>query len=359
MLRKILRLFPDNVLKYISRTPFTHYVPFITLTYGCNFSCRHCFIRGLEKEFPVQMSIENFNKLIRWIKKQRIYKIQLWGGEPTTHPQFCEILDICKREGLRVWLYTNNFFNDSIMEKLSNNDYTKRVIIDYFPPLDNNPNYKQYLKNLDNLYKKRIKFFFFCRLPFPEDSYNDLIEKLKKYRTFAEGRFLMPGFSGPEISIEELKAYSRSVLKFLKLIDEEGLSFEIRDSIPRCIFSDDEWEYLKKYHKGRMRCYPGAYNPYDKVRMGYACSLTINPDLSIFPCIGVFFKGPNILSFKNIKEVDDFLKKTFWEKWRWSIPLMKECESCKYFINKECQGGCLNHKYHKQYKNRIIDINRE
>ena len=257
---------------------------------------------------------------------------------------------------MKVILCTNNFFNDSIMGKLSN-DYIKMVIIDYFPPFYKNPNYRQYLKNLNNLQKKHIKFYFACRIA-AELDYDDLVGKLKRYKTFAEGRTILPGFSGPDISIKKLKEDSRSILKFLEAMDKEGLKFFLRGPVLRCAFSDDEWRYLKKYHEGKSRCYPGAYNPYDKFRMGYSALIAINPDLSIFPCAGVFFKSPNILLFKNIKDLDNFLKKTFWEKWRWSIPLMKECESCRYFLNKECQGGCLNHKYYKLYKNRIVDISK-
>lgn len=70
------------------------------------------------------MSVENFYKVIKWLKKQKIRNILLYGGEPTIHPKICKILDICKKERIWVDLYTNNFFNDSVMKKLSN-DYIK------------------------------------------------------------------------------------------------------------------------------------------------------------------------------------------------------------------------------------------
>jgi radical SAM protein with 4Fe4S-binding SPASM domain len=350
--KKMIKWWLISLKSTIFRQKF--YLPFITLTYKCNLGCYYCSARRLEKKFPSYISIKNFKRLLKWLKNQKIKHIMLWGGEPTTHPKISEILDICKIEGMKVCIFTNNFFDDSLMKKLTN-DYIFNVKIDYSLSFLKHPNYEQYNKNLENLHKKNILFDFFCRLP-EEGNYDDLIKKLKKYKTYAEGSIIIPGFSGTEISIKKLRKFSRNIIEILRLMRKNNVNFIIKRPVPRCIFSKEEWKYLKKYHKVRSRCYPGAYNPYNYQLMGYSSLIVINPDLSIFPCTGTFLKGPNILSFKSIKELDKFLKESFWEKWRWSMFLMKKCKDCNYFINRQCQGGCLNYKKYKLYKGKIINI---
>lgn len=353
--KRVFLTFSDFILAHVPNMPQLQYVPSITLTYTCNNDCHYCFTRLLEKHFPPYMSVENFSKAIKWLKKTKIRKIALWGGEPTNHPEIHLILDICKRENMKVFLYTNNFFDDLVLKKITN-DYVKEVDIDYSLSFSNNPNYAQYLKNLDSLYKKRVKFTFCCRIPEKGD-YNDLIRKLKKYHTYVKyASMIIPQFPDSEVSIKQLRKWARDTIKILKLMQRNNVKFILRRPVPRCLFSDREWRYLKNYHKARSRCYLGEYNPYENHYMRHSSLLTINPDLSIFPCNGVFLKGPSILSFKNIKEVDNFLKNFFWKKWRWSILLMEKCKNCKYFINKECQGGCLSYKYHKVYKNQIGNL---
>jgi radical SAM protein with 4Fe4S-binding SPASM domain len=347
-----------------------HYVyhVMISLGYSCNISCDCCFVGGMKEYFPKFISLENFKKAIKWLKKQDINHVCLTGGEPTTHPQFDEIIKICKEKNIIVNIITNGLFDSGVLDVLTK-DFVRGITVHYFNPGEKNLEKQKYNTNLKKITEKEIPLSLFCILPIHKKYYPDIVQKVKDHNARIFGHFLIPGFQGKKESLIEKRKKARSVLDFQKIIEKEDIRFELVDVALRCAFSDEEWEFLVNYNKNNSslaasRCFTG-YSleskhalPHTKERgnkSNYAMRLFINSDLSIFPCLTVFSKGPNILSFKNIEEVSNLLKK-FFEKWRWQIPMEEECKNCKYFLSKECQGGCLHHKYNKYYRGKIINI---
>lgn len=123
-----------------------------------------------------------------------------------------------------------------------------------------------------------------------------------------------------------------------------------------CLFPAQDYRRLTKDFPFicYTRCPLGA-------RGDYSATVVVNPDLSIFPCVSVFLKGPNILSFKNKKEISDFYKQNI--KKMLTQPLMESCLTCdkrgnfmynldrgektdlkSCFKHSLCQGGCLSFK---------------
>ena len=312
---------------------------FISLSYRCNLSCYYCFTKGLNKEFPNDMRIEDFYKLIKWLKRQSKFNLNrrrlvFVGGEPTIYPQFGKILDICKKESLKISFFTNNLFNNSIAEKLNKN-YIKKIHINYNPPsFYSKENYKLFEDNLNKIYRKNIKIFLYHKIS-KNNNVDHLLKTAKKYNAMVELSLFIPGFSWKNFSLEKTKKLSQETINIVSRCRKEKISCMFARPVLKCTFTDDQWEDMYSKELIRSICFVG-HNNHGPGR------LMINPDLSIFPCTALWLKGPNILSFKNFKEVDEFYKKTL-QKLRWK-PLMENCKTCKYFINKQCQGGCLNYK---------------
>ena len=331
-----ITLFRNLINAYLKRSPTLKRISqiAINLTYKCNLSCYYCFTKGLEKKFPNDMKIEDFHKLIRWLKVQKRNNIQFIGGEPTFYPQFGEVLDICKREDMKVDFFTNNLFDNSIAEKLDKS-YIKGIQVNYNPPsFYTEENYKRFEDNLKKIHEKNIGIILYHKVSGNNDI-NHLIKTAKKYNAVVGLSLFIPGFSWQNtFSIEKLKNLSKKFIEIVSICRKENISCTFVRPVPRCMFTEIEWKYMNM-NRIRSKCYVGLNND-------YTFRLVINPDLSIFPCSAVWLKGPNILSFKNLKEVSEFYKEPF-EKLRWK-PLMKRCKTCKYFISRECQGGCLNYK---------------
>ncbi|MBF6216231.1 MULTISPECIES: radical SAM/SPASM domain-containing protein [Nocardia] len=85
------------------REPFL----FLYITEKCPLRCKHCYMgERLDRERKMTPAyVEQVLEALRITYGQ--YKVYLLGGEPTTHPQFSEILDVCKRQGYKAVLTTN------------------------------------------------------------------------------------------------------------------------------------------------------------------------------------------------------------------------------------------------------------
>lgn len=80
------------------------------LTAGCNLACRHCWLApGFDADgsaYPT-LPVELFEAAIREAKPLGLSGVKLTGGEPLLHPQFTQILEIVRREALRLTIETN------------------------------------------------------------------------------------------------------------------------------------------------------------------------------------------------------------------------------------------------------------
>jgi len=80
------------------------------LTKGCNLACRHCWLAPrfdrTGSRYPT-LSVELFETAIREAKPLGLQGVKLTGGEPLLHPQFVELLEIVRREGLSLNIETN------------------------------------------------------------------------------------------------------------------------------------------------------------------------------------------------------------------------------------------------------------
>jgi SynChlorMet cassette radical SAM/SPASM protein ScmF len=80
------------------------------LTEGCNLACRHCWIGprfdATGNHYPA-LPVELFETAIREAKPLGLSGVKLTGGEPLLHPHFHRLLEIVRREELRLIIETN------------------------------------------------------------------------------------------------------------------------------------------------------------------------------------------------------------------------------------------------------------
>lgn len=78
----------------------------LQITERCNLHCAHCFLSS--GDYGETMSVEIIQEIIiPRLKKCRVERITLTGGEPFKHPNILDIVDICKRAGMRIGICTN------------------------------------------------------------------------------------------------------------------------------------------------------------------------------------------------------------------------------------------------------------
>jgi SynChlorMet cassette radical SAM/SPASM protein ScmF len=80
------------------------------LTEGCNLACRHCWMGprfdATGNQYPT-LPVELFETAIREAKPLGLSCVKLTGGEPLLHPHFKHLLEIVRREELRLTIETN------------------------------------------------------------------------------------------------------------------------------------------------------------------------------------------------------------------------------------------------------------
>ena len=80
------------------------------LTEGCNLACRHCWMGprfdATGKKYPT-LAVDLFETAIREAKPLGLSGAKLTGGEPLLHPHFTRLLEIIRREDLKLTVETN------------------------------------------------------------------------------------------------------------------------------------------------------------------------------------------------------------------------------------------------------------
>lgn len=83
----------------------------LSLNNYCNLSCDFCYMSAKPLKAGENLSMEDFDILLKKMIKSRVLQIALGGGEPTLHPQFTEILRKLRTDGNIIPNYTTNGSN--------------------------------------------------------------------------------------------------------------------------------------------------------------------------------------------------------------------------------------------------------
>lgn len=80
------------------------------LTEGCNLACRHCWLSPKfdsdGTRFPV-LPVDTFEQIVREAEPLGLHTVKLTGGEPLLHPRFTDLVDVIRREKVRLQIETN------------------------------------------------------------------------------------------------------------------------------------------------------------------------------------------------------------------------------------------------------------
>jgi len=86
----------------------------LELTYHCNLFCPGCYVSASNKFKSPEL--RNIIPILSTLNSLDVENVLLCGGEPTTHPQFREIVEECKKYNFSICLSTNGVFNTNMAE---------------------------------------------------------------------------------------------------------------------------------------------------------------------------------------------------------------------------------------------------
>jgi MoaA/NifB/PqqE/SkfB family radical SAM enzyme len=299
----------------------------ISLTYRCNRQCSYCYAKNLNRDFPQDLSLENFKKILEWFKSQNIPHFNVLGGEPTIHPKFNDMLKLTNENNLRVRIFTNNLFNQPIFK--NNAGCIESVRVNFNKPTDYKEDEKKIFdSNLSFLHDNNFNIVL-CFNITPDTKYYDyFIDTCLKYNVNQVfWATTCPGLKKENLFVEmdELKNMTPFLIDFVQSCIDQGVFPLLIKSLPLCIFDSYERLWLRK--KADLR---GVCGMPENIYV-------INPDLTLFPCTILQIGGPNILSFKKEGDISKFYEEKIKELRQ--KPLFEKCKECKDYKRGICQGG--------------------
>ncbi|MHC4327304.1 MAG: radical SAM protein [Planctomycetota bacterium] len=93
----------------------------------CNISCRGCYKNMDGSSKPLDQIISELDIAM---SKRRVQTVSIAGGEPTLHPQLCEIVGNLHRRNLKAVLITNGLLlGKSLLDGLTRADAVATVML--------------------------------------------------------------------------------------------------------------------------------------------------------------------------------------------------------------------------------------
>ena len=80
-----------------------------TLSYACNFSCRHCYSRGITR---AELPLGEVLKIVAELSRCRVAYVNFGGGEPLLYPHLFDVGRAARDLGVRPTLNTNGWLLD-------------------------------------------------------------------------------------------------------------------------------------------------------------------------------------------------------------------------------------------------------
>ncbi len=301
----------------------------VHITYKCNKSCDYCYASSLKEDYAKDMSLEDFKTLLNWFEKNNIKSFSILGGEPTMHPQIKSMLELVNQKKMKIRLATNGLFSEHFFECVG---LVHSFLINYnYESTYSKEEYGLLHKNLGFLKESGKPVALAFNITDDITSCDYVIEAAKKYNAERVNLDLISPNSlknNKHIPATSFEKNKEKINKFLETFEKNNIKVKVRKPLPICIFKDS----IKKY-KGILAstCLVGQ---------SVAC---VNPDLTVFPCLSIFFKGPKITFFDNFQEIVSFYKNAITDL-KWKRYLYPKCGTCTYFLRKKCQGSCLAYK---------------
>lgn len=225
----------------------------IMLTYRCNLKCPYCFANEFVNHSKYDITMENFQTALEFLKTSDNTHIGLIGGEPTLHENFRQILQIlADDEGVSsVTIYTNGIQMDVCLDFLKNKKFN--LLINCNSPRDiGEQQFERLQDNLDSIFQveeawKRVNLGI--NLYQNDLDYSYIIELLKRCNLHrVRMSVTVPNMDEDKKadSLEYLKSRKDSILKFITDCAEQDIApYYDCNIIPKCIWTEEQMLTLK------------------------------------------------------------------------------------------------------------------
>jgi len=308
----------------------------ILFTNFCNRSCPYCFAKGkliLEKPSSCEyIKLKDLKTIVNFLKRSKVGKVGILGGEPTLHPEFKKAVTILIKAGLYLDIFTNGLMKRDIVLFLKGLDPKKyRVLLNINSP-------KSYSKREWSILNRTARLlgntqlslsFNIYQLEFNMDFTIDFIQRYHLVKRIRVG-LATPifGSNNKYVEITEYPKIGNKILDFVEKIRGTGILLVFDCGFTLCSFTDEQLGRLFRF---------GTH-------LFFHCEsvIDVGPDLSVWSCFATSqIWNRKLTDFTDLNAVIDFYQEKFSGFHR--VGSRSSCLRCEHLRLGNCSGGCLGH----------------
>jgi radical SAM protein with 4Fe4S-binding SPASM domain len=281
-----------------------------------------------------------------WAAGQGVDTILLAGGEPTVYSHFARLLQLAKEWGISIRLTSNCMYPAALREQI-----TSPAILDLMAHYDQERAGSDgaaaalFEENLRVARKSGLEVVLRYNLTEKSNreewcAVMDLAQRLDLQRlnyafTFQGSAGLNAHFNLRDGIGRDGGQMERVILGLCDDARQRGILLLLSKSFPLCALSSPALRSVLETG--------GMQSPCAIHRDGFTRNLTVNPDLSTFPCNGIGIRGPNLREVKSVAELgrqNASAMETIMFR-----PYAEACRECALWYRGVCRGTCLAEHY--------------
>lgn len=298
----------------------------------CNQDCPYCFTQDHLTDAASShfLSREAFRARLDYLDRSGVSQARLIGGEPTLHPQFCEIVEQARGRGKHVLVFSNGLIPERALDCLSSLSATECTVLVNVnePSLNGDANHERRRATIRRLRERVLVGFNIYRADFQLDLLLPIVAESGCQPRIRVG-IAQPCLSGANLYIRphEYPFVGNKIARFGRAAERAGVTLELDCGFVRCMFSNQDLEMLEK---------SGA-------DIGWRCSPILDVDVDgwVIHCYPMsrFMRLP-----LTPETTAAALRETFsTQVWPFrQSGIFKECSICSFKQIGECTGGCLS-----------------
>jgi len=311
----------------------------ILLTEKCVRACPYCFAKEYLKESKENLlSWENLIYIADLLESSNEKKLSLLGGEPTLHPDFVDFVLYLHERKFKINVFTSGIISDEkldIAKEFLLKIPTERLsfVCNYNHPNTSTDNetkqigkflttFSKYTSLSFNLYQQDFDFTF-------------LVDAINKYGLQKHIRLGLaqpiPGQKNECLNLNEIRKIPVKFRNQLEILEQNRITIGFDCGMPLCIFSNEDLGRLFKLNKGRI---------------AFSCGLAmdIGPDMQVWACFPLSnYERKSLYDFDNVDEIGKYFTEQHNHLRKEKKGIFEECQTCIYFEENLCKGGCLAH----------------
>jgi MoaA/NifB/PqqE/SkfB family radical SAM enzyme len=314
----------------------------LAITTICNQNCAYCFTvdhlgddlrsdgSSGEQAGTQFLSMDDFASRLDFLHRSGIKQVRLLGGEPTLHPQFPELVELVRMQGMQVVVFTNGLVPESALDCLASlppDQCSVMVNVNQPNGTDSDGSHGRRLDTVRRLGQRALLGFNIYQPGFQLDFLIELVAGAGCKPAIRLG-MAHPCLSGDNqyVHPNQYRAIALKIARFARVAANSGVSLDFDCGFVRCMFSDADLDTLQA----------------GGTKVGWRCNPILDIDLNgdVIHC----FPLSRLVRLPLAPDSDAASMRGAFEErtapYR-QAGVFKECSTCHFKAAGECPGGCL------------------